>query len=706
MIMKNEVLARLYLVFAVFVIAALFIMGKAFQIAIIEGDAWRQKKDELYVQYMDVEAERGNILADDGTLLVCSQPLFEVRMDMKASGLSEEIFKKGLDSLALMLHNYVDRQKSATQWKTYLKSGRAKGHRYFLVARDIEFDLLEKIRKFPIFREGKNKGGLILVPKVRRERPFRLMANRTLGLHREDAPSVGLEEYYNDVLKGESGKQLMQKVPPSMWIPVNDYMAIVPKPGRDLVTTLNVDIQDIAHNALLKAMQEHQAQFGTAIVMEVETGAIKALANLGKTASGYMEDYNYGIAVATEPGSTFKLPIIMSMLEDGLIDLGDSVDLNYGNERRFYGLGMKDAKPHEFKRATIQETFEISSNVGMAHVADQIYNKTKQADKLIARLKQFRLHEVSGIDLKGEAIPYIKDAYNDGQKWSMTTVPWMATGYECQLTPLQILTFYNAVANGGKMMKPYLVQEIKSSDRLEKKVKPEVLVKQLASSSTIQKAQSLLEGVVLNGTAKNHQTDLYTFAGKTGTAVIDYATPNRMGKKRYQSSFVGYFPAEKPKYSIIVVINDPSSGVFYGGAVAAPVFREIADYIILSQPEFQDTLMKRKEIAISLQDMPANVTGYAKELERVYEHFGLRIRKQSEGQWASVRVVEEDLKLEQHALDSEGIPDVRGMGLRDALFVLENRGHRVVFHGAGRVREQFPKPGSKPAGQMIELSLN
>lgn len=704
--MKNEVLARLYLVFATFGVAALVIMGKAFKIAVIEGDYWRQKKVELYEQYVEVKAERGNILSDDGTLLVCSQPLFEIRMDMKAMGMDKTLFNKGLDSLAIMLHSHVDRGRSVAQWKSYLKSGRAKGHRYYPIAKDVEFDLLEKIRRFPIFREGKNKGGLIVVPKVRRERPFKLMANRTLGLYREDAPSVGLEEYYDDVLRGQSGMQKMQKVPPSLWIPVDDYSSINPKAGSDIVTTLNVDIQDIAHNALLKAMVENQAQFGTVIVMEVETGAIKALANLGKSGEGYWEDYNYGVAVATEPGSTFKLPVIMAMLEDGLVNLEDSLELNYGAERRFYGLGMKDAKPHRFDKATLKETFEISSNVGMAYLADKVYNKEKNADQFIARLKQFRLHEPVGIDLKGEPKPYIKDAYRDDQRWSRTTVPWMATGYECQMTPLQILTFYNAVANNGTMVKPYLVKEIKSSDRIEKRIEPVVLEKQIASSETIAKARELLEGVVLNGTAKDHQTDLYTFAGKTGTAVIDYATPSRRGSKRYQASFAGYFPAEAPKYSIIVVINDPSAGRFYGGAVALPVFREIADYIVQTQTQFHETWNKKEKPAIAVHDMPANVTGYAKELERVYQHFGLRIRKQSDGQWASARVLDDDLKLEQVAFQDETIPDVRGMGLRDALFILENRGHRVVFQGSGRVRNQYPQPGSKPAGQMIELSLN
>jgi cell division protein FtsI (penicillin-binding protein 3) len=704
--MKNEVLARLFLVFALFVAAGLLILGKAFKIAIIEGDVWRQKKEDLYAQFIDIEAERGNILSDDGTLLVTSLPLFDVRMDMAASGLKDEVFAAGLDSLALLMNQYVDKKKSVAEWRQHLRTGRAKKHRYYLLAQNVEFDLLEKIKTFPILRKGKNAGGLVVVPRVRRERPFRMMANRTLGLHRDDAPSVGLESYYNNVLKGESGSQLMQKVPPGVWIPVNDFMSINPRSGKDIVTTLNVDIQDIAQNALLKAMRENAAQFGTAIVMEVKTGEIKALANLARSGDDYWEDYNYGVAVATEPGSTFKLAVLMAMLEDKLINLDDSLELNHGAERLFYGLRMKDAKPHRFKTATIKETFEISSNVGIAQLADQVYNKEKLAGKFIERLKQFRLNEPVGIDLEGEAKPYIKEAYSNADRWSKTTVPWMATGYECQLSPLQTLTFYNAVANDGVMVKPYLVKEIRDGINVEKRIGPTVLRKQIASQETVRLARELLEGVVTNGTAKDHQTDLYTFAGKTGTAVIDYATPNRRGSKRYQASFVGYFPAESPKYSIIVVINEPSAGKFYGGAVAAPVFREIADYIVLTQPEFHEVLNKKDKPAIAVQEVQANVSGYAKELERVFNHFGLRIRKQSDGQWVAAKVLEDDLKLEKMEFASEEIPDVRGMGLRDALFILENRGHRVQFHGAGRVKSQLPAAGAKPTGQMIELHLN
>jgi len=397
---------------------------------------------------------------------------------------------------------------------------------------------------------------------------------------------------------------------------------------------------------------------------------------------------------------------MMAMLEDGLIDLDDSVFVNHGAARNFYGLSMKDAKPHRFEVATAREVFHISSNVGIAMLADSVYNRTKMASKFTDRLKQFRLNEPTGIDLKGEGMPYIKNAYDEKERWSKSSVPWMATGYECQLTPLQTLCFYNAVANEGTMVKPHLVSEIQSMGEPVKRIGTTVLKKKIASDRTIELARQLLEGVVLEGTAKDHQSELYSFAGKTGTAVIDYSTPNRVGRKRYQASFVGYFPADEPMYSIIVVINDPAGGVFYGSQVATPVFREIADKIVLTQPSFQKRINIGKKPEWAAQEKPANVSGYTKELERVYQFLGLRIRKQSKGQWASVQVVDEDLHLQPLEYAEKEIPDVRGMGIRDALYVLENRGMQVQFQGAGKVKSQHPLPGTKPADRSISLVLN
>jgi len=706
MSIKKEVLIRLYLVFASFALFALAIIWKVFQISILQGEEWRQLGESAYVKYIEVEAERGNILADDGSLLASSLPYFEIRMDLRAGGLTDELFNGQVDSLSWHLSRYVDATKSQEEWKRYLVSNRKKDNRYLLIAKSVSLAQLNRIKTFPILRHGQHRGGLIAHMHSKRERPFKMLAHRTVGLYRENAQSIGLEAAYDKVLRGEQGKQLMQKIRPDIWIPVDDLTAVKPKQGKDIVTTLNVTLQDIAHRSLKESLVKHQASFGTVIVMEVETGQIKAMVNLGKGPSGYWEDYNYAIGMSAEPGSTFKLATMMAMLEDGLVNLEDSVDLNNGSARLFYGLSMKDAKPHQYKRATVKETFQISSNVGIALLADQKYSPNKGGTKFIEKLKKFGLHEPTGIELEGEAKPFIKDAYNDKHAWSKTTIPWMATGYESRLTPLQILNFYNAVANDGKLMKPYLVSEIRSIGEPVKAFKPTVIRKQIASKEVIAKARELLEAVVTDGTAKGFKTDRYTFAGKTGTAVIDYATPERSGKKKYQASFAGYFPAESPKYSIIVVVNDPAGGVFYGSQVATPVFREIADHIYRTDPNFHPIVNKTTKPELEVNELPVAGAGYTKELEKVFKFFGLRIRKESEGQWASIQVKDDDLTLEERSFAEHTVPDVRGMGLRDALYVLENSGLKVRVNGSGKVRSQSVPPGGKLAGQTILIELN
>lgn len=707
MSVKKEVLIRLYLVFACFAITAAVIAWKVFQIAIIEGEEWRNKGEKSYVQYREVEAERGNILADDGSLLASSLPYFEIRMDLRAGGLTDDIFEAEVDSLAWYLSKYVDRSKSQSSWASKLAQNRQRDNRYLLIAKQLSLKELNRLKTFPIFRYGQHKGGLIVQVHSRRVKPFKELAHRTIGLSRDNAPSIGLEAAYDGVLKGEKGKQLMQKIRPDIWVPIDDLSAVNPKQGKDIVTTINVTMQDIAHQSLSKALKKHNAAFGTAIVMEVETGQIKAIVNLGKTNNGrYVEDYNYAVGMSAEPGSTFKLAAMMAMLEDGLITVEDSVELNYGRPRSFYGQSMRDAEPHGYVKATAREAFQTSSNVGIAQLADKAYSPDKGGVKFVERLKQFGLSEKTGIEIEGESSPLIKEAYNSEQRWSKTTIPWMAIGYESRLTPLQILNFYNTVANGGQMMKPYLVTEVRDIGKSLKKIKPVVLKKQIADPSTIVEARHLLEGVVELGTAKRYKTDKYSFAGKTGTSVIDYYTPERKGNKKYQASFAGYFPADRPKYSVIVVINDPANGSFYGSQVAVPVFRAIADHIYNIDPVFHQTLNETTRPQLAVNDLPVSGAGYTKELEEVFNFFGLRIRKESDGQWASIQVRDSALLLTERSLAENTVPDVRGMGLRDALYVLENNGLDVRVNGTGKVRSQSVLPGGKLAGQTIFIDLN
>ncbi|MEO7174537.1 MAG: penicillin-binding transpeptidase domain-containing protein [Saprospiraceae bacterium] len=701
---RNEVLLRTYLTTAAFAVVALVIFFRAFYINVFEGDKWREKRKHQYVKYMEMPADRGNILAADGTLLATSLPLFDIRMDLQSGGMTKALFNKHVDSLGYYLSKYVDPRLT----KSLLKKERNAKNRYLLIEKSADYAELKRIKSFPLFRLGQNKGGLIVEARSRREMPFRQLAFRTIGSTRATIKPIGLEGTYDKVLAGESGKKLMQKVPGNVWIPVGDLSEIKPKSGDDIVTTLDVNLQDITQDALEKALIHHDADNGTAIVMDVKTGAIKAMANLSKGADGYWEDYNYAIGASTEPGSTFKLATLMALLEDGYIQLSDTVNLNKGHAT-FHNSEMKDSEHHGIGNTTIQHAFEISSNVGIAKTAVKYYGKEGKATEFIARLRQFRLDQKTGIELEGEGKPFIKDAYSQKQNWSATTLPWMAHGYESQLTPLQMLTFYAAVANGGKMMKPYLVSEIQRTGETLRKIQPTVLKEHIASDKTIRLARQLLEGVVLNGTAKRLQSTKYTCAGKTGTARIDYYTKQSGGGKKFQASFCGYFPADNPVYAVIVLINNPKQNGYYGGAVAGPVFKAIADNCFATLDQFHPYLNGSKDTipVLAATDLPVLNAGYRKDLDYIFHHLGLKVNYTTTtgSEWAAVAPDSNRLKMQDRPIQKGEIPNVLGMGLRDALFVLENRGYQVLVHGAGRVKSQNLVTGNSST-RRIDLVLD
>src|SRR5687768_3095717 len=409
--------------------------------------------------------------------------------------------------------------------RDWLIQKRRKGDRYALLAKNITIRDLERIKTFPIFRLGKNKGGLNVDRQQVRVKPYKLLASRTLGLERDNAQQIGLERTFDEYLKGEQGQRLMQRVTGGAWIPVQDLADLEGERGADVVTTIDPEIQDIAEYALLEGLEKSHGVKGTAIVMEVETGAILAIANLGgSSGTGYDEDYNYAVGFSSEPGSTFKLASVMALLEDEGADPETPVNLN-GGSGKFYDRIMKDSKPHSIHESTLRQAFELSSNVGIARLVQDYYGHDGRSAQFAKRIREFHLHEMTGIELDGEGEPMMKDPAVKEDRWSGTTLPWMATGYECRLTPLQILRLYNAVANDGKMMKPYIVSEITKEGRTIKRFKPQVVDSHIASSTTIEKAQELLKGVVEQGTAEDYKPDHYMFSGKTGTARTDYYDP-------------------------------------------------------------------------------------------------------------------------------------------------------------------------------------
>ena len=713
---KNEVLYRIYFLFFALVLpVAILLFYKTIEVAIVDGSSWRNAGQSMYVEYRPIEAERGNIFSQDGSLLATSIPYFDLYMDPNSTGMKAEDFNLYIDSLAWCLATYVDPSYTPGGYKEFLIDKRLSGARYVPIKKKVSYAEKRFIEQFPLFNLGQMRGGFIAQKRSERKRPFGLLAQRTIGYVREGAKPVGLEGYFNDVLGGEEGTQPMLCVDRAndIWMPIEDLDAVEPKSGNDLRTTIDVNLQDITEEALFRAVEYHDADWGTAMLMEVETGAIKAIANLGRIKEGWWETYNHAVGTAVEPGSTWKLASMMALLEDGFVELEDSVYLEEGS-MRFYEETLEDATyfSRDVDSGTVRQVFEMSSNVGVAKLVDRYYgrkqsiNRNEGAARYISRIKQFNLNLPVGIEIEGEANPYIKEAYSAEDNWSGTTLPWMSIGYELRVTPLQLLNFYNAVANGGRLMKPYLVSEIRSNGSVEKQFRPTVLKKSIASEKTIRQAQGLLEGVVERGTAYELKSEQYRFAGKTGTAQINYKRTRR-GKRvgGYQASFVGYFPAEKPKYSCIVMINKPRKHGFYGSDVAGPVFREIADRCYNSILDLHEPFNRGRKPALATGDLRAYDAGELKDMEALLAALGLEFFPQTSGGMGMLLPENDSLKIVPKPLPAKQIPNVVGLGLRDALYTLENRGLQVKVSGAGRVVRQSLKPGTPVRGQVIWLKL-
>ncbi|SFD12921.1 cell division protein FtsI (penicillin-binding protein 3) [Chitinophaga sp. CF118] len=698
---KKDILWRVYLCFIGMGLFAVAILVKVFFVQNVEGNYWRSIADSLHTRYVSLDADRGTIYSEEGRMLSTSIPYFDVRIDFAADNLRDKngkVFKDNVDSLSIYLSRLFN-DRTPGEYKQILREGFKSKDRYFLLKRDIQFNQFQQLRGFPMFRLGKNKGGLIAETKNKRINPFKLLANRTIGLSRENAQNIGLERTYDSYLKGVTGKRLMRRIAGGTYIPVEGY-DIEPENGRDVITTIDVNMQDIVETALMNMMVSNEAEHGTCILMEVKTGKIKAIANLGKQPDGsYFEDMNYALQVA-EPGSTFKLATIISVLDDKYATMNDMVNLHEGE----WQIGRRtvfDSEPHPGQtNVTIKHAFELSSNVGMAKLAYQYYYK--KPNDFVAHLKKLKLDQSTGIDLVGEGRPVIKSTAS--KTWSATSLPWMAFGYEVLVSPLQTCMLYNAVANNGKMMKPYLVNSIMEYGKPVKEFEPTVVLDSICSKSTLRQVKQMLEGVVMNGTAKGLWTRYYKFAAKTGTALV--ANGNRgYSDKIYQSSFAGYFPANDPQFTCVVVIkNKAHASKFYGAAVAGPVFREVADKL------FAIAVEKQLPIKASMQidTLMAFKNGQGHEWKEILNTLNIPMQGNvGNNSWVSAKVDDKKIAFAQVAQNKGAVPNVTGMGLKDALYLLENAGLRVVIKGAGKVRNQSIPGGtqlSRDQTIVIELS--
>ena len=696
---RTDILLRVYIAFGLIVLLAFAVLFKLFHVQFAEGEKWRAMADSLSTRFANVEAARGNIYSIDGSLLATSVPEYEVRMDMLAGGIEkDDVFYEKVDSLAAKLSVFFG-DKSTKQYSRMLREAREDKARYMLLKRDVTHQDLKAIRKFPIFNLGRYKGGLISVQQNKRILPFQSLAKRTIGYKNKNVQPVGLEGAYSAYIDGESGKRMMQRIAGGVWMPVNQDIEIAPKEGADIISTIDINMQDVAQRALKKQLITSDADHGCVILMEVATGEIRAVANFSKVRTGeYEEQFNYAIAASQDPGSTFKLASYLSLLEDNKVDTNSMVATGDGTYR-IPGHTIRDSHGG-IGTVTVKKAFEESSNVAIAKMINAAYQNDQ--GKFSEHLYKWGLNKKLMLQIPGEGQPVIKNPEN--RSWNKKqTLPQMAYGYEMQITPLQMLAFYNAVANDGRYIAPIFVREIRRLGNTVEQFKARVINEKIVSDITIKKAQALLEGVVTEGTGKGVASPLYRIAGKTGTAQVADANKGYRVDKKYQASFCGYFPADNPKYSLIVVVNNPRKGTYYAASVAGPVFREIADRVYASDVNMYDA-MKDQKFAGNLK-MPESKTGEKKATQNVYKSFGIKALFASNSDYVMVDtnngIANKDVKLIEGS-----VPDVSGMGLKDALYVLGNSGLKTLVRGSGRVVRQSLIAGTRVAkGEPIILEL-
>lgn len=707
---KRDILWRVYLSFLGITILSLFVLGRAFYIQQAEGKHWRSMSDSLHQQFRTLDAERGTIYSEDGQMLSTSIPTFDIYIDFNADGLREKKgkrFHENVDSFAIALADFFA-DKTAAQYKKELQQAFRKNERYFPLKKKLSFEEYKTFREFPLVRLGRNRSGVIVEVNSKRETPFGLLANRTIGLSREfkDAnnkskkQNVGLERSYDSVLSGKNGQQLVRYIAGGTAIPIEGSQTD-PENGKDIYTTIDVNIQDITETALMRMMLQCEGPYGTAIVMETSTGKIKAMANLGRRPDGsYWEDDNYALR-ATEPGSTIKLATLLSVLEKGTSKIDDMVEVGSAGRLQVGNKIVTDAERSPRSVLSVKECFAHSSNVGMSKLAYKAF--AQKPVELKEYLHRFHLDVRSPIDLANVPKPTMAPLDQKGS--AEGNMLWMSFGYGLQVSPLHTLTLYNAIANNGRMMKPYLVSNIQRNGIITKQFEPTVLEERLVKPEVVQAARSAMEATVIDGTATRVFKGMpFAVAGKTGTAhvsdgVIKYA------HGVYQASFVGYFPADKPQYTCIVVIRTkPHAASHYGGTLAAPVFREIATKLYTMYVQHKNPSMYAAVRDSSLFFYAGNTN----DIKNVYRNMNVAFTDSAlQHNWANVYSGKNQPVVKPVSVKQQVMPNVRGMGLKDAIHLLENMGLKVAVKGKGKVIMQSVAPGTALAkGITVILELS
>jgi len=649
----------------------LAIVFRVFNIQYIQGEKYKQLSTELTIKQDTIYANKGNVYAADGNLLATSMSKYTIRMDVVA--VDTNVFEKNIAALSKELSSMFG--KPASYYENKLRKAKSRKNRYLLIARNVGYNDYLKMKTFPIFNLGVYRGGFIAEHKTVREHPIGKIAERTIG-YDDFRGEAGIEGAFADFMQGENGLRWKQKIAKNQWKPISDVNEKEPVDGHDVITTIDVNIQDITHHALLKQLEIFEADHGCAVVMETATGEIKAISNLGRTSKGkYYEKRNYAVWESHEPGSTFKLASLMAALDDKVIDTSTVVDTEKG-KIYIHNRKIEDSHRGGYGKISAARVFEVSSNVGIVKLMKEHYDENPE--KFISKLEKYGFTKPVGFQIKGEGKPFIPTPDNKS-RWNKISLEWMSWGYGVSVTAMQTLMFYNAVANNGVMVKPRFVKELRKQDKAEKVFKTEVVNPKIASEETLKKVRKVMENVVVKGTAENIYSPNFSMAGKTGTAKkFIPRTKNKDGEwvggyystERYVASFAGFFPAEEPKYSCIVVIHDPDKKKgYYGATVAAPVFKEIAQKIYTTTPIDNQSVKDKTEFAA---------------IDKDYKNYDKKLSK-------------------EYSL----IPNVEGMNGMDAVSLLENIGLKVEFSGVGKVNYQSLKKGEKLVkGKTIVLKLS
>ena len=663
---KKNIITRLYIVSFFMLVFASSIIFKLIDIQFTNGDYYRELSENRVFKNIEIPANRGNIYSEKGRLLATSVPKYDIRFDALAP--TENNFNEYVEELSIKLGENFN--KPSEYYIKTLTNARINKNRYLLIARNLGYLEYMKIKNFPLFRLGSFKGGIITEQYTKRDYPIGGVAQRTVGYERYDdfgnVTRPGIDGAFGPkYLKGENGSRLSQKIGKGQWKPVEDFNQKEPRDGYDIYTTINIEIQDVAHFALLEQLEYYEADHGSVIVMETSTGEIRAISNLGRTSEGkYYEKLNYAIGESHEPGSTFKLMAMVAALEDKVVDTSDVIDTRNG-VLSFYGRKVRDSKKGGYGKISVAKAFEVSSNTGLVQIVNNGYEKNPE--KFIDRIFSMGLNNQLDLELIGEGKPIFTHP-SDKKNWDGLDLPWMAFGYGISLTPLQTLTFYNAIANNGKMVKPRFLKEVRSFDNVIETFDTQTINSSICSKETINKVKQMMINVVekKHGTAHNIYDKNFSMAGKTGTCQTEYWKNSNL----YISSFAGYFPAEDPKYSCIVVIHKPNKTKgYYGNVVAAPVFKKIAQKIYSETPVVQEQKFLN-EINILKEDG-------------------------------------NDTNPYYMSLNSSIMPDLSKMELMDAIALLENFGMKVIIQGKGKKINQSIKKGKRiKKDQKIILRLS